>query len=160
MAFPASAHMKFLPRNNNLTEGQMMYLYNYYVEGVNLGKIKYYQDGAPLETVKYLQKKTNLPYTDILGFLLSLKDYAIEKNTEYWRIPKLTAQEKQKTVDSVTAPLNFITKSIGTGARNISEPITKPLLFISIIAVSGVLIYGGVKAGVFKDLSKKIVRKR
>jgi len=162
--FPADAHMKYLPRGNTLTSGQMLYLYNFYEEGVSSGKIPYYDGGAPVETIKYLVEKSNISYTNVLGFLLALKDYAIEKKTEWYRIPELKAQENAKASQSIsdfiTKPIDVITKSIGTGAKNISEPITRPLLFLSVIAGSSVLLYAGWKFGIFKKIKKNIVRNR
>lgn len=158
--FPASSHLSRVPAGAEMTRGQIDFIYNAYESGVLNNEIPFHQDKRLKSTVLYLAEKTSLPVVKQVGFLMALEEYAKDTGNEKWRNPKLRVQESKELKDTfqsiIKTPMDMITKSVGSGAKNISEPLTKPLIILAVIAVSGVVVYGGLKSGLIKKVARKL----
>lgn len=160
MGFPSRSHLQLTPPGIGLTDGEMEYLYQIYDEGVLKGKITIMKDLPLKATYTYLKDKSTYGGPKVVAFLMSLKDYALKFDNEEWRNPLLREKKEADTISTIksifTTPIDVASKAVGKAGKNIADPITKPLIAVSVIAASGVIIYGLVKVGAFKKLAKKL----
>jgi hypothetical protein len=160
MGFPSRTHLQLTPPGIGLTDGQMEYLYQIYDAGVLSNKISIMKDLVEKPTYTYLKQKSGYKPEEVVAFLMSLKDYAIKFDDEDWRNPLYREKKESDTVSTIksifTTPLDVASKAVGNAGKNITDPITKPLIAVSVIAASGVIFYGLFKFGVFKKLAKKL----
>jgi len=160
MGFPSKTHLQLTPPGIGLTDGQIEYLYQIYNDGVLNKKISIMKDVVAKQTYTYLKEKSGYEPPKIVAFLMSLKDYALKYDDEEWRNPLYREKKEDETIATIksifTTPVDVVSSAVGKGAKNITDPITKPLIAVSVIAASGVIIYGLIKLGTFKKLAKKL----
>lgn len=154
--FQAGSHLKLTPPGIGLTVDQMDYLYQLYNEGVLNKKISIHQELPNKATYKYLKDKSGYTGPKVIAFLMSLSDWAKEHKSEDWRNPFYREKVEDDRMQSVKDFLLFPAKIVGSAAKEVADPITKPLIAMSVIAASGAVIYGAFKLGLFKKLARRI----
>jgi len=157
--FPSSKHAALVAPGIGITKGQVDHLYNLYESAVLKKDIPFLKDTVPKVTYMYLKNETGFSPGKVMGFLLAINEYAKKYGTEDWRNPLL--REKRTTEKTnflkkvITAPIDILTSAIGKGAKNITDPITKPLIAVSVIVGGGALVYGVFKLGLLKKVMRK-----
>lgn len=172
MDFPTSTHVQMTAPGIGMTTGQMGVLYGIYDKAVLAKKIKPLPNhfAYPRDTYKYLLNESNYRPPIIIAFMQSLIEYANTRNTEAWKNPlyreervdtieKRGKENEEKIISILTKPIDVISKMIGKAGKNITDPITKPLIAGAVIVGVGGVIYVSAKAGLFKGIMKSIKKK-
>jgi hypothetical protein len=158
-AFQGRSHLDLVPPGLGMTRDQIEYLYMIYNDGVLGGKIKIMGDLPTKDTYNFLKEKSGYSGPLVIAFLMSLKDWAESHNSETWRNPILREGKEKIFEDSVTSiftkPLDVASKAVGQAAKNVADPISKPLIAGAVIVGGVVILYGLYKTGLFKKLARK-----
>lgn len=156
LAFPAKIHQKLTAPVAELTAGEIDYMYKVYNDGVIVGEIPFLKGKTNKQVYTHIKEKTGFSPVKVIAFILAINEYAETRNNDKWRNPLLRVREKEETIEAWKSPVKVFTSAVGEGAQNISQPITKPLIIIAVIAASGAIIYGGWKLGAFKAVARKM----
>ncbi len=160
MFFPARDHQKLMEGSPPYepTAGETDYLYTIYRDGVLNEKIKIHERNIDSNTYNYLKDKSGFEGQKVVFFLHSLRAYADKWKNELFVNPILSESKAEGLKDFiqglVSTPVDVVTKAVGTGTENISKPLTKPLIAVSVIAASAAFIYFGISSGIFKKVAK------